>query len=94
VTLKKVQGTANSGTDTTLTVSGESLSCQRADVTFVVNATVSILPVTLTFRTTYFFSSKIGYFAKYDTHNIFPEIVSAQIDPGNSVQVLTAFSVQ
>jgi hypothetical protein len=94
VTLKKVQGNANPATDTTITVNGESLVCQRADVTFVVNAMVSILPVTLTFKTTYFFSAKLGYFAAYDTHNTFPELVSSQIDPGNSIQVLTSYSIK
>lgn len=95
VTVKKVKGDANYIGAETIVVDGESLSCEKTEVKFDVNVQIAIITQTLTFKTTYYFSEKVGFFVKYDTQNTFPQLViDAGIDPGNSVQTMTSYSLK
>jgi hypothetical protein len=96
VKVNRVKGDAVWRSTENITVGAETLSCQKVDVVFNIYATImGILPATLKFNTSYYYSAKLGYFAKYDTQNTYPQqALDAGIDPGNSVQVLTSYSIK
>lgn len=96
VTIDTVRGKATYVGNETVTVGSGTLSCSRIDVVFNIAAHANFVgkfPVTLT--TSYWYSDKIGYFAKYYTQNVLPGFFAALGYTSQfNVQELTSYNVK
>ena len=96
VSIKSVVGKAKSSGTESIVVGSETLTCENTDVVFTVVAEVpGFGSPTLDFTTTYSYSAKIGYFAKYKV--VYPQILTLALGaaaPKNHVQVLTSYSIK
>lgn len=92
VTIKKLTAIADYKTTEQIDLGSEKLSSGKIEVVFTVNFELSGFPSSLNFRTTYWYSDKIGYFSKFDIQN--DQLPIGGFDPGNFVQVLTSYSLK
>ncbi len=96
VTINRITINAESAASQTVTVGSTQLNCDVSNVVVTVNFLLFGAPNVITLKTSYFFSDKIGFFAKYDVVNTFPPLIitALGIDPGNYVEVLTSYNLK
>lgn len=96
ITVKSVVGKAKSSGTENVIVGTETLLCENTDVQFIVTTDVTGFgTIILDFTTTYSYSAKIGYFAKYKV--LYPSVLSLILGaaaPKNNVQVLTSYNLK